>query len=166
MSIRNKGFSLIEMIIVLAILTIVSTGAIIGIRSIGYANTVNAAKRVDSVMDKVRLETMTRDAKQYLYLYNRDGVLYMRTDTTEITDPVSLTEATGTRLAHRVTLAYKKPGDGDETVLGNGGYLCITFLRSSGAFSLDSDYEYLKFTGSGKEAVIRCYMETGRHYVE
>lgn len=159
---KNNGFTLIEMIIILAILAIVSTGTIISISRIGYANTVKAAKNIDSAMDKIRLDTMTKKEKQYLYLYNRDGVLYMKISSDAAERDEDLDADTGTRLASKVSLFYIS--DSTSVELSDGDAICIHFMRSSGAFS--TDYEYLRLEGSGKIATIQCVKETGKHYVK
>lgn len=167
MKINNKAFTLIELIIVIAIMAILTTGVIIGIRSITSANTINAAERIDAAMSKLRLENMTKTTKSYLYIYNIDEVLYMNTSVSDNAAVGSggIDAASGTRLANNVSLSTKT-FSGTQDNVEDGEAVIISFSRSSGAFR--SDYEYLILTGigNGKTSTIHCIKETGKHYVE
>ncbi len=167
MKLNKKAFTLIELIIVLAIMSILTTGIIVGIRSITSANVTDAAKRINSAMSKLRLENMTKTPKSYLYLYNIGGVLYMNvSEQSGVTVGNGGIDATfGIRLANNVNLSHIS-FTGIREDIGEGEKIEISFSRSSGAFL--SDYESLILTGngSGKTSTIRCIKETGKHFVE
>ena len=71
----HRGLSMIELIIVLAVLAILSTGAIGIYRSLGFANTKKAAVYIDNLLTRARLDTMSKKDRPYIYLYQIDGRL-------------------------------------------------------------------------------------------
>lgn len=158
---RNLGFSLIELIVVVAIIAIVSTGGVMAISTINEADALRVATNIDTAMTKVRTETMSKEDKQYLYLYMIGNTLYMKQSRS--TETSTLDAATGTKIASRVTLAYSNNGTTADTLV-EGSPLCIGFLRSSGAF--DSPIKYLTLSSADKAYVLTCVTETGKHWVE
>lgn len=159
---KNKGFSVIEMIVTVAVLAIIGTGTITLLSRIGYANTMKAANKIDSLMDKVRIETMSKEQKQYLYLYNMEDVIYMKVSTEQNSELAVLDDMTGEKIGKNIVIYYKSPSEVEKVLEEES--LCISFERSSGAFS--SDYETIKFVSSGKTAMITFVKETGRHWLE
>jgi len=166
MSNKNKGVSTIELLIVIAILAIFSIGTFITISRIGYANTMKAAKIIDSTMCKLRLETMTKETKQYLYLYNKNDSIYMKVSPIAVKTTAELNVSTGKKIAERNNLYYKTSTG--RTRLAMEDSIRISFERGSGAFEPDDgyDYDYIELQNSSKTAVIQCVKETGRHWVE
>jgi len=163
---KNKGFSLIEMIITIAILAIVTTGSLAISSRIKFADTMKAAKSVDYAMDKLRLETMSKDTKQYLYLYIIDNAIYMKVSSEAISSAAGLDSNSGKKIANQMRVSYKitsVPVVPEET-LTDTNYISISFERSTGAFY--SNYEYIKFVYSNSTAILNCIQETGRHWVE
>lgn len=160
---KNKGFSLIEIILTITILAIVSSGILVLSKRIAYADTIKAAKTVDSVMGKLRLETMSKDTKQYLYLYNIDGTIYIKVSDFADSASAGLNMSSGKKIAGNMTVYIKEIGELERT-LSNGENIAISFVRSSGAFL--SNMEYIKFTYSDSTSILTCIKETGRHWAE
>ena len=167
---NNKGVSLVELLVVIAILAILSTGAFVTINRIGYANTMKAAKSIDSTMSKLRLETMTKEPKTYLYIYNKDDIIYMKASNQEIDTAADLNIATGKKVAQNTVLSYKLVSEEDPIILEDDENICISFKKSSGAFDAFEDdlkyYEYIELKNTSKTASIICIQETGGHWVE
>ena len=168
-NVSNNGFTLIEVIIVIAIISIISTGAILTVSHIGYMNTEKTAKIINMEMETVRMATMTKSESYYLYLYKIDGTLYMKTSTESMGNNAGLNESSGKKLAVNCSVAYQLFEDEDteptgELSLSDGAFLQISFIRSSGAFS--SGYKYIKITNGNHSSKIDSIKETGRHLVE
>ncbi|NLZ82066.1 MAG: prepilin-type N-terminal cleavage/methylation domain-containing protein [Clostridiales bacterium] len=163
MSHNNKGYTLIELIITLGILAIITTGAVMLTSRITYADTTKAAKIVDSTMDKLRLETMTKSTKRYLHIYHYDDSIYIKISIYDTASMAGLDSASGNKIGRKMDIYYKVY-DGVEELLGSGDSIVIGFARSSGAFS--SNYETIRFQYGGSSSTIYCTKETGRHYVD
>lgn len=159
----NRGISLLEILVVISILGILASGGISIYRQLTFADTKKAARRIDAAMTEVRMETMSKDRKQYLYLYSLDGAVFMKKSTEANETVASLDVASGIKLSDRITLSYRI-APSDEADLVPGAALCLSFERSSGSFN--SDVEYIKVCSAEHATMITCVPETGRHWVD
>ncbi|HKL80552.1 MAG TPA: prepilin-type N-terminal cleavage/methylation domain-containing protein [Mobilitalea sp.] len=160
---NNKGVTLIEVIIVISILAILSAGTINTLHRLSYSNTSKAANTISSIMSKLKMETMSKIQKNYLYLYDISGSVYLKVSSESVPLAAELNIATGTKVMKRGILMYKLYGR-NEIELEEGTPICISYERSSGRF--DGDYEYIKLSNSSNETVIYCVKETGRHWID
>lgn len=160
---KNKGFSLVEMIVTISILAIITSGSVMAYYRMSYVDTMKAAKTVSSVMDKLRIETMSKEIKPYLYLYNIDDTIYIKVSKESNSGLAGLDASSGEKVGKRIAVYVKEPSIA-ERVLGDGEYISISFVRSLGTFY--SNYETITFVYHSKKAAIICVQETGRHWVE
>lgn len=159
---NNKGYTLVELIITLAILMVITTGTVALTSRITFADTRKTAKIVDSTMDKLRLETMTKDVKQYLHLYTSNDSVYIKASEEMEPSLAGLDSDSGKKIGGRM-LVYNKEVGKTEKLLKSGESIVIGFERSSGAFT--SDYETIRFEYGERSSTIYCIKITGRHYV-
>jgi type II secretory pathway pseudopilin PulG len=160
---NNEGITLVEIIVVVIIIALLSTGGLVVISRMRYTDTLKVAKEIDLTMSKVRLETMSKDGKPSIYLYNIDDTIYMKLSSEIDGDLADLDETSGKKLSIKTALYYKSIS-GDEMKLEHDQYIAISFTRSSGAF--DTDFEYIKLQNTGSTHTIYCVKETGKHWVE
>ncbi|WP_066711988.1 prepilin-type N-terminal cleavage/methylation domain-containing protein [Clostridium sp. Marseille-P299] len=160
---KENGFTLIEIIIVISIIAILSSGILYLVSTFRYGDPFKSANLLNHTMEKVRIETMSKDEKQYLYIYNMNGITYFKISTNNDYSRAELNEGTGTKLGRGIEITYKKT-DELEKKLRDTEHISLFFMKSSGAFG--SDFEYIKFIGSSKEVILYCVKETGRHYIE
>lgn len=158
----NKGYTLIELIIVLGIVAIITTGALILPNRITMADTKKAAKSVDAVLERLRLDTMAKSTKSYLHIYYYDNGVYMKVSSEQNSALAELDSDSGKKIGRKMSIYYTENG-GTEKLLESGESIVISFNRSSGAFS--SNYSSIKFTYSDRSSVIQFVKETGRHEV-
>jgi prepilin-type N-terminal cleavage/methylation domain-containing protein len=163
MKFNNKGFTLIELIVVMSVLVVLTTGGVTINNRLRYTDTLRAAKDIDMAMNKVRVETMSKGVKQYLYLYLVEDAIYMKISPKADATQAGLDEDSGQRLLKHTNITYKISGISEQKLLHNQS-IGISFERSSGAF--DADYEYIKLNNAGNTSIIHCIKETGRHWVE
>lgn len=159
----NHGISLVEILAVISILAILASGGISIYRQLRFGDTKEAAVRIDAAMAEIRMETMCKDQKLFLYLYSSDGAVYMKKSTEASEAAASLTAASGIKLSDRINLSYRIASSG-EADLEPGAALCISFERSSGIF--DTDLEFIKVRSAEHVTEITCIPETGRHWVD
>lgn len=72
----NRGMTLVELIIVMTIIIVISVGSLLGFGVLGYGGVKEAAGRMKSLADYVRLENMTRSEQYYLVIYHEDDNYY------------------------------------------------------------------------------------------
>lgn len=148
---NNKGISLVELIIVIAIITLFAGGSIAGIQYLHYAGARQCVNEMDAAIEKVRMEAMSKTNKPYLYLYQYQNAYYMKVLGADIVDPELLLDEKGTKVANRrLTLCYRtstmNSGDTDlvltDMASGGGHYIKLGFIKSTGGIAPLSDSSY------------------------
>ena len=139
---RNKGFSLIELVVVIAILGI-AAGLVVGSLNVVHVqNMRSCASEIDALLSKTKICAMSRAGNVYLVLrQTSDGVYadYYEGGVLRQTDKVGKST---------VIVVWN---DGTEHDLGDGP-LCLTFDRGTGAFeplSVSFGYAGLTYGGGG-----------------
>lgn len=165
----NKGFTLIEMILVIAILAIMAAGAISGMNYIKYGNTKKCVALITSALDEVRIDTMSMAEKPYLYLYYYDSYYYYLESTdAALTVSGGGLKDNGIRIANsQVTIFYKPSGgaEKDLSAAGEDNYIRIAYSKSKGTFDKKLPF-YEEITVKGiTDYVIHMVLETGKHYL-
>jgi prepilin-type N-terminal cleavage/methylation domain-containing protein len=168
----NRGFSMVEIIVTIAILVILAATAI---RSIAYLNHGNAKKcmgQLESTLDRVQSETLGKETTPYLYVFKSDKGYRMVTSTNKNLTWAELNSMTSTALGgNNLKLTAKNmvtaSGTKINSDLSGGEVLRLGFQKSTGAFLSDSYCESIVLTGNGGSTRTLYLVErTGKHYVE
>lgn len=159
---RNKGFSMMELIIVVAIIGLFTGLASIGLQYVQAGNIRSTAKTIDSNLTNLRLDTMRKAEKPVMYLYKLGDDYYMLCTT----DPaVAKDRNNGTHIGNSNTAIYI---DGAE--LKSGEVKTVIFKKGSGAFADSSEakssIEVKKKNGKGTSYKIVLVPDTGKHDIE
>lgn len=171
---NNKGFSLVELILVMAILAILTVVTYNNISYLSYANAKSCSQKINSTLERGRQFAMSKkDTPSYfLYKYN-DSIYYKIAATDTIT-----VDANGVKLGNEeLNLYYTTLNDTSEIKINNGDCMKIEFKKSSGGLKplpkinpLDADNFYdaivLKNTDGVTRYIIHIISITGKHYVE
>lgn len=157
----KKGFSLIEVIICMAIMAILSVSAFSLSGHIKYANTKKCVKQLNQKLETAKMTTMSKAGEWSFYLYRHDGELYYSL-TKEAFDPDKGTKLGG----KKIRLFYKEKG-GSEVELTGSSKIKIQFVKSTGAFTGSKIYESLRIaTDSSKGHTITLVEKTGKHILD
>ncbi len=159
----NRGISLVEVLLVISILALFASGGISLYRQLSHADCKRAAARIQTAMEEVRMETISRGRKPYLYLYQLEGTYYLKKCMESNPTAAKLDAASGNRISEKLSLSYQLTASA-EVVLEEGKVLQISFHRGSGSF--DQDLERIILRSSEFTTEIVCVPETGRHWVE
>lgn len=170
---KNAGFSLVELIVVVAVIAICAGGVGIGINYLTYANSKKAAIKIDTELTEVRLLDMSKSQKTYIYLAaDAGGDIYIRRS-----EDASITSYDGSNAWTKVlgsgrSLDYVVvTGGAVETkkTLDSTKLLRFSFYRNSGVFQpydVDGYYKTLQvMNGTSTGSSIELIPETGKHYV-
>lgn len=173
---RQKGFSMIEMIIVIAIMGIFTALATIGFGYLKSGNVKAAAKSIDSNLTKLKLDTMSQDKKPYMCLYKVGSDTYMLCTTdTSITPNASNGQKIGNG---NVEIYFGNASNNLKEQLKGTTKKYVAFKKGSGAFTeefddkkkktvvQDSDSTITVKTQKGTAYVIHLIKDTGKHYIE
>ena len=74
----HNGITLVEIIIVLAILGILTTTVVGILGHLHYADTQKVVKTLDSSLDALQVKTMSKTGSSYMYVYKSGNNYYMR----------------------------------------------------------------------------------------
>lgn len=166
----HKGFSLVEMIIVFAIISIMAG---ISIRVIGYislANSEKAAKTFVGALGKLQAKAMSKAEKTYLYIYMLDGTYYICSSNVNCTgfDSGVMSKSNGTALGTGMTISCKD-ASGTKKIENSGEPDTIPFLKifymRDGSFGFTGTYQTILIE-SRFSTEVKLVRETGRYIVQ
>ena len=168
----NRGFTLIELIVVMLIAGILAVGTILGVSVLGFGTAKSTVERIDSMLTYVKTENMTKSKPIYLIIEEVDGKYYIsvQKDTLEIsreklelvrgeisyvtksgiTYLVNNSEVTGRVTSQRLEVTFKKDTGG---------------VRENRAISPEIITQIIISTDS-RTYTIRLVEVTGKHYIE
>ncbi|MBD5556655.1 MAG: prepilin-type N-terminal cleavage/methylation domain-containing protein [Roseburia sp.] len=168
----HKGMSLVEIILVLAIMGIMTGVSATLIGHIYYANTKKAVEEIDATLSKQRVEAMSHKDTIYLYIYSLSDGYYMKQlseelyafDSSKMTSDgiklcggstTVLRDGTAVDSSHIIRIAYKRSGVFD-----------TTDVSAVAGISGEKRTNVTTITVSGRGSFsISLTAETGKHYV-
>lgn len=162
----HKGFSLVEMIIVIAVMGILAGASLAMMGHIRYANTQKAAELISSELSKQQVRSMTKAKaeKPYVYVYALSDGYYMRTSTTNCSGFDSgVHNADGVKLCNFSTDIYSVTDSGEDKL--DGSEVIKIVYNRSGSFSTETNVTGIKIDGTGTFN-IKLITETGKHVVK
>ena len=159
---ERRGFSLIELVITIALLGILVGSAAVMFGYLRYADTKEAAERVNMELSNLRIDTMSKTGdRKYLYIYliSGDGY-YLRVLDKEPEDieTQGMLNAEGTRLCGMNVTISKSEGGG---ALSASEPIWVAYTKSGLFF--DGSAECIEIRGRGTYT-IRLDGVSGRHY--
>ena len=188
---NKKGFSMVEMIIVIAIMAIL----VGGIASyIGYINNGKTKKSIETLktkLDRVQTDNMAKEGDTYLYLYKTASGIYCKivntgecldpsgkviypngfTNRTEFDNFLASSPQTSELAGSRVDVkakGVKADGSPADIELKNDNIVKIGFDKTTGAFKCSNNgsntdfYNVIEFKGS-QHYSIKLVKSTGKH---
>ena len=155
---NNRGFSLVELIVVVAIGAILIGASILSIASISGTAAKQCARNIESILNKTRVTTMGKDtAAIELYKDGSDGAYYYE---------VTVTNGKGETTAETKKIGRSNLEIRYSTTFNNASKLDVSnpikieFDRSSGAEKTDIGKIWVKHGST--EKTITIYKETGK----
>ncbi|MDD6193609.1 MAG: prepilin-type N-terminal cleavage/methylation domain-containing protein [Lachnospiraceae bacterium] len=128
---RNEGFSLIELIVVIAIMTVLTVGLVMGLSSVFH---MEEKKTVETICGKLNYTQNSAMAKSFAYIaIERESDGYY----------ITLVEGRGERqrkehkrlCSLETTISYTTSNDGNVQEIDETHPLALTYQKTSGAFA-------------------------------
>ncbi len=157
---KNAGFTLVELIVIIAILAIMVGGVTIGISMMRKKNVEKAAKNINYKMTQLRSWNMSKDNTRDLTIKKASGEFNLDDD--EVNEKI---------LDDTTNIEYVLD-DGSATSVNQS--IAIKFQRNGTIkFVIDNDtthpidnVEKLKLSNGSKTVNITMVADTGKHFIE
>lgn len=159
---NHKGMTLVEIILVIAIIGIMAGTAVAMIGHIRYADTQKTVKAIDSALDKLQIQTMSKTGNHYLYIYHLSNGCYMKvlSDNLSSFDAAKL-DSDGTKLANNSVSIYKDSG----TKVDGNDFIKIAYTKEL-TFDMTNTNVNAIVVNGGSSYTLHLFPETGRHKVD
>ncbi len=159
----HSGMSLVEIIIVVAIIGILAGSSYAMFNNIKSANMKDTVETIDSQLDKLQMQTMSKSGNPYMYIYKLSDGYYMKVLNEKLdTFDGSKLDANGSKVCGTdVDIYLRKSGVTDELIDMSGNFIRIAYLKSM-EFSSDTNVDSVVLTGISSYE-IKLMKETGKH---
>lgn len=161
---RHKGFSMIELILVVGIIGIFTALSTIGFGYLQSGNVKSAAKNIDATLSKLKLDTMKQTNQPAMYIYKKGSDYYMYCTASAFSVPDLGDAAVGQKIGNsNVEITF---AGGAITSLGTKDSVKIQFQKGSGTFYSEYTHIYVRRSdGKGITYDIEMIKETGKHFI-
>lgn len=155
MKMNNKGFSFVEIIVVVSIVTILSLAGVIGFQAVSGKPANQCIVSLKNSLLSARSTSMGKSSCS-LVIYSNNGIHVKETT------GLAANEKDTVIAPDTVTLSYSFDGGATYTVIDATG-LTVTFDRSSGGLGTGFTSDVIfKATKSNKSYCIKIYRLTGK----
>ena len=157
---KNKGFSLVELIVVVAIMGVAMAVGGYALSAITLANAKSCANKINAALEQTRTQSYSSDngeevAKVTFYIENTTKNVMMKKSY----------EAAPEKLAGpNMKVEYKASENSPYDEIEDSTGITFEFDRRTGGFK--SPYTSIRVTGGGKTYIITCYLLTGKTKIE
>lgn len=156
----QRGFSLVELIVVIAIMAVVSTVGVLSFGMLSGRQVISCAEELESYIAETKVQALSR-ANAELEIFVKDDGVY-----------VNLSVEGRDIQIGKSGLTVKYRAGGTEVTLSDTERLVISFDRASGAFKPLSGYatetycdEIIIENGTHTRKIV-MYSRTGKFYIE
>ena len=153
---ERDGFSLVEMIIIIAIVGILTGGIAISYNLVRSADVKGMAYDIDSSLTNLKSKNMGSNKQLFMHLYKQSGNYFIDYTKEESYTPSGEGESVG---ESGISLKY----DGKE--LTDGEVITIGIQKKDGAFSVGPE-EIEVYDDNLNDYMVYLVKDTGKHYVE
>lgn len=166
----EKGFSLVEVIICIAIMGILSVSAFSLSNHVKYADAKRCAKVLNQKIEVARMRSLSKKGDWHLYIYaDGSSICY------EVSDKDTVDKSKGEKLGGgNIDVFFTSrtkgtAGPGTETQITGSVVVDMQFYKSTGAFRENSSnilYDSIRVKErEGLEYVIELVEKTGKHNI-
>lgn len=149
---RKSGVTLIELIVVIAVMAVLIGFAGLGLSLLTGSRAKDCAKRIENSLTVCRTNSLAKAGQHYVKIYSRDNKVVIESDSAE---DLEISKS-------GVTVTYKISGETEEHTLGGiDEAIEFKFKQGTGSF-LGTTYKYIRVTSGRVSYLITCYPITGK----
>lgn len=168
---NQKGYTLVELIICIAMIGVLAGGTCISYRLLGYADTRRCAGKMEDALNRLRLETMSKQGYHYLVIqWKADENSYYMNEVTsdEILDKdnwSAQSDKISKKIAgNKITISCLDQSGSTVIINSENPCILISFHSDSGAF--ESRWKQITVSSDAGTVTLHMITATGRHYIE
>lgn len=167
----QRGFSVVELVVVIAIIGVIVGASVSLLGYLRYANNQKAVETVSDMLGRMRITSMSRQGPQYLYIYRlNDGDYYMKLTNVllDTYDDAALGSG-GTKICSSGIAISMNMTGGTPVELQRQNQVIRIVYKRNGVLNTDtasggSNADQIIFT-SNTTYTIRIYTNTGKHAI-
>ena len=160
---KNRGFSLIELIVVVAIMAVALAVGGYALSAISLANAKNCATEIKSSLEKTRTQACSSDNDTN----TAQMMLYRDASTGKVCIEKNFEGAAKEIGGKTVTAKYRLKGTTQYVdIPSQANALVFGFNRSTGGFSGTNLVEEIQISSGGRTYTLTCYSLTGKIKME
>ncbi len=161
----QNGITLVEIIIVIAMIGILASTSVMLIGHLHYADTQKVVQTLDSSLDALQVKTMSKTGKYYMYVYRIDNSYYMQILPDDISgfDASKLTKD-GTRLCNSTITIYGRSGGASSEVTDQSYVIKVAYTKSALFDSTSTNVDEIYIDGV-PDYTLKLVADTGKHFV-
>ena len=175
---KNKGFSLVELVVVVAIMGVMMAVGGYALSAISLANAKQTAKEIEAALVRTRAQSYSSDSGlsvANVTFYKENDGIYMLKNYEGTAEKIGSSNVSVSYLLNE-EIGFEELGKEEETDEGaekGAERITFSFNRSSGAFrSLNVDGQdkgtckAIRITSGSRTYTITCYEKTGKIKLE
>ena len=158
---NQKGFSLIEMLVVVAIISILAG---VSLRIVGYLRVANAEKTVQTIekaCTKLQATSMSKASKPFLYIYMNDGEYYYVFSATDCNSyDASVMKKDGDPIGKGIKITREASGTMNEVT--GAVFIKIAYKRDGTFDTAKTNCDAIKIEAGNSTERLKLVKETGK----
>lgn len=164
---RNEaGVTLVEIIIVLAIIGILASASVLLIGHLHYADTERVINNIDTSMNELQIKNISKAEQSYLYIYHLSDGYYMRILSDDLSGfDSSKLNGDGTKLSNNTIEIYGTDASGSRVAIkGTANYIKVSYTKSGSFDSSRTNVKEIAIEGTPKQTLTLVF-DTGKHFI-
>lgn len=164
---RNEaGVTLVEIIIVLAIIGILASASVLLIGHLHYADTERVINNIDTSMNELQIKNISKAEQSYLYIYHLSDGYYMRILSDDLSGfDSSKLNGDGTKLSNNTIEIYGTDAGGSRVAIkGTANYIKVSYTKSGSFDSSKTNVKEIAIEGTPQQTLTLVF-DTGKHFI-